>query len=68
MIKLKTIEDYFKNYYFSDSEVVINEAEKITNLKNFINKHVSMLKANPGNPVYLPYYERLKKVYLITKI
>jgi hypothetical protein len=27
-----------------------------------------MLKANPGNPVYLPYYERLKKVYLITKI
>jgi hypothetical protein len=68
MVTLKTIEDYFKDYTFSDSEVVINEAEKITNLKTFINTHISMLKANPGNPVYLPYYERLKKVYLITKI
>lgn len=68
MTPLKEIEGYFKEYPFSKKSLEINNHTKITDLETFVNSHISILKANPGNKRYLPYYERLYKVYLICKI
>jgi hypothetical protein len=68
MAKLKEIVLHFENYDFGSDEIKLDECSQIKHLKTFVHSHISMLKANPGKPVYLPYYERLKKVYLITKI
>ena len=73
MIHIDEIITYFENHYdynFTQNKDVIklNECAKITDLKSFLDNHISILKANSGNPVYMPYYERLYKVYLISKI
>jgi len=68
MITLKHLIDYFEEYEFDEKSVQLNKAETITNLKKLVYMHISMLKANPGNPIYLPYYERLLKIYKITKL
>lgn len=37
--------------------------ELIENPKRFVESHIAYLEANPGNPRYKPYYERLLKYY-----
>ena len=37
---------------------------KITNVKKMIDSHLALLKANPGNARYLPFYNRLRDVAL----
>lgn len=73
MVKIDDIIEYFENLYDYDFEkykdiIELNESTKITNLKTFLYNHISILKNNSGNPVYMPYYDRLYKVYLISKI
>lgn len=68
MIPLKEIEEYFNEYSFEKNKVEINDCTWVTDLKKFVDTHISILKANPGNKRFLPYYERLYKAYLITKI
>ncbi len=36
---------------------------KITNVKKMIDSHLALLKANPGNARYLPFYNRIKHVH-----
>ena len=35
---------------------------KILNVREFINSHVAILKSNPGNGRYMPFYNRLREV------
>ena len=73
MIHLNEIVEYFENHYDYDfnkhkDTIELNECTKITDLKTFLDSHISILKNNPGNKTYMPYFKRLYKVYLITKI
>lgn len=68
MTKLTTIEDFFKDYDYKDGVVKLDDCTKIIDLKKFVDSHISILKKNSGNRRFLPYYERLHKIYLITKI
>ncbi len=38
---------------------------KILNVSKMIDSHLALLKANPGNARYLPFYNRLRDVALI---
>ena len=69
MANIKEIEQHFNNYDFSKSKTIrIDKASKVKGLKQMVNNHISILKANSGNMTYKPYYDRLYKVYLITKL
>ena len=73
MKPLNEIIEYFENFFDYDFEkekdvIKLNECETIRDLKTFLNSHISILKANSGNRTYMPYYDRLYKVYLISKI
>jgi hypothetical protein len=68
MATLIEIEKYFETYNFIGEDVRIDKCTNVTNLKRFVQSHISILKKNSGNKLYLPYYYRLKKVYLLTKI
>lgn len=67
MIKVQTMIEFFNDYDFKENILELNHFSKITNLKNFVTSHIGYLQANSGNLVYLPYYDRLKEVYLICK-
>ncbi len=41
----------------------LDECTKILNTKEFIESHIQILKSNPGNTSYKPYYDRLLKFY-----
>lgn len=64
---LLVIEKFFEDYNFKEREIKITQCEKVLDIKKFIYNHISILKANKGNRVYLPYYNRLEKLYLILK-
>jgi hypothetical protein len=73
MIHVNKIIEHFENHFDYDFEkhkdvIELNQCTKITNLKTFLSSHILILKANSGNSVYMPYYDRLYKVYLISKI
>ena len=68
MITLNEIEQFFETYNFNDQVIEVDQCTKITNLKTFVQSHISILKKNKGNILYMPYFERLKKIYLICKI
>jgi len=64
---LKTIEDFFKNYNFTDKKISISKCEKVIDTKKFVFSHIEILKNNAGNKVFMPYYSRIEKLYLILK-
>jgi hypothetical protein len=39
--------------------VKLSAAETVTDVDAFVSSHLSMVKANNGNPVFRPYLERL---------
>jgi hypothetical protein len=44
----------------SKQEVRLNSYMLITDLSLFLKSHFEILKSNPGNRFYMPYYERLQ--------
>ena len=68
MIPLKEIEAYFDEYAFSKEPIKVNGHTTITDLETFVKTHINILKSNKGNKRFMSYYERLYKIYLITKI
>jgi hypothetical protein len=68
MATLIEIEKYFETYNFIGEDIQLDQCSKITDLKTFVKSHISILKKNSGNKLYMPYYDRLKKIYLLTKI
>uniref|UniRef100_A0A6M3LV05 DUF6965 domain-containing protein n=1 Tax=viral metagenome TaxID=1070528 RepID=A0A6M3LV05_9ZZZZ len=56
-----------KNFFFNSIElptepIKLSQAETIIDIRKFINSHLSIVKAQNGNRVYLPYLNRLKKL------
>ena len=44
-------------------QIILNKATTITDPKNFIETHISILRANSGKRRFKPYYDRLLEVY-----
>ena len=57
-MKLDKIEAYLKDAELPEY-IQITDAEKVTDVRLFIDNHIAMLRANSGNRTYLPYYNRL---------
>jgi len=45
--------------------IKISECEIISDTVKFIDTHISSIKAQNGNPTFLPYLERLRKLKTI---
>lgn len=60
---MEEIETFFKQYGYKENRLILNECEVIKDLKRFVSTHIKVLKCNPGNIAYKPYYDRLNKVY-----
>jgi hypothetical protein len=58
MIPLNRLEKELKAMTFPE-QVRISKCELITNVPQMIDSHIKILKGNPGNRLYLPYYDRL---------
>ena len=58
MIPLDRLEKELKAMTFPE-QVRISKCELITNVPQMIAGHLKMLKGNPGNRLFMPYYERL---------
>ena len=67
--KVNEIIDYYSTYNFADFKpITINGCEKIIDLRTFVKSHILIIRKNIDNETYKPYYDRLMKVYLISKI
>lgn len=53
------LESFFKNSTLPEHELRLNSYSTITNVPNFIKSHLSIVKAQSGNPGYKPYFDSL---------
>jgi hypothetical protein len=53
--------DYFKTAALPDS-LRINGYSRIIETKKFVSSHIETIKFNNGNPLFVPYLDRLKEV------
>jgi len=67
MVTFKKIETFFSDYKFEENVLQLDCCTKITDLKKYVHTQIHLLKMNSGKAVYLPYYNRLLKVYLKLK-
>jgi hypothetical protein len=58
MIPLARLEKELKAMTFPE-QVRISKCELITNVPQMIAGHLKILKGNPGNKLFMPYYDRL---------
>ena len=58
MIPLARLEKELKAMTFPE-QVRISKCELITNVPQMIDGHIKILKGNPGNKLFMPYYDRL---------
>ena len=58
MIPLARLEKELKEMTFPE-QVRISKCELITNVPQMIDGHIKILKGNPGNKLFMPYYDRL---------
>jgi hypothetical protein len=58
MIPLDRLEKELKGMSFPE-QVRISKCEVVTNVPQMIDSHINILRGNPGNRTYLPYYDRL---------
>jgi len=40
-------------------QVRISKCEVVTNVPQMIDSHIKILRGNPGNRTFIPYYDRL---------
>tara|TARA_R110000851_G_scaffold315838_1_gene478606 strand:+ start:63 stop:278 length:216 start_codon:yes stop_codon:yes gene_type:complete len=67
--KVNEIIKFYGTYKFEDYKPIeIEGCQKIIDLRTFVKRHIIMVRANINNDRYKPYYDRLVKVYLISKI
>lgn len=67
MTRLEDIKAYFKDYNFTDTRIRLNACSEVLDLKKFVETNIAILESNSGNKRYIPYFERLKRVYEICK-
>ena len=66
--KLNEIIKFYGSYNFEDFKPIKISGGEIICLRTFVRAHVLIIRANIENPTYQPYFDRLNKVYLISKI
>lgn len=64
---LTQLEAYFNKIQLNSDTITLDDGTTIINQKKFVKSHISALKANSGNRMLLPYYNRLLKFYKIIK-
>ena len=62
-VSLDVIEKYFSSVSFTDDIIKLDQCTEIFNIKKFYESHLNVLKANKGNKLMMPYYNRLNKLY-----
>jgi len=55
---LNRLEKELKEMTFPE-QVRISKCEVVTNVPQMIDSHLKVLKANTGNRLFMPYYDRL---------
>jgi hypothetical protein len=60
----KELKQRLQPFVNMDNQIRLNQESTVTNVGHMIGTHVKILEANPGNRVYMPYYDRL--VMLLT--
>ena len=58
MIPLARLEKELMAMTFPE-QVRISKCEVVTNVPQMIDSHLKVLKGNPGNKLFMPYYDRL---------
>ena len=58
MIQLDRLEKELKAMTFPE-QVKISKCEVVTNVPQMIDSHIKILRGNPGNRTFIPYYDRL---------
>lgn len=58
MIPLDRLEKELKEMTFP-GQVRISKCEVVTNVPKMIDSHIKVLRSNPGNRAFMPYYDRL---------
>lgn len=64
---LQEIIDWYETSPKLPKSIKIDKCTTINNVDNFIQLSIYTLKANPKNILFLPYFERLLKIYLHIK-
>ena len=64
MKTLDAIELFFKDYK-NKQHLKLDDCTQINDVKQFASVHIQYLRSNSGNIRYLPYFDRLNKVYNI---
>jgi hypothetical protein len=65
-MNLQELKAEFQNMELPES-VQLTKQELITDVKKFVSNHISVLENNAGNYRFLPYFNRLLKLYKICK-
>lgn len=68
--EINELERYFESIVFPTEPIVLNEAETIINVSDFVQSHLATLKKNIGNKYFRSFYDRLNQVkfILISKV
>jgi hypothetical protein len=69
-VHINEIEAYFNTNGVPTDPVQLDPedpATVVTNPEKFVSHHLSVLKNNPGNMRFKPYYDRLVEFYLLDK-
>lgn len=57
--EIAEIETLLSSMQLPEGSLQLTAGEIVTDVKAFVNSHLSMVKANNGNPVFRPYLNRL---------
>ena len=60
--EISSLESYFSSIILPQSPIRLNQCTVIHNLSKFISGHLAILKTYNGNPVILPYLNRLHQL------
>lgn len=67
--ELEEIIKFYSEYNFADFKpITIDGSNKVIDLRTFVRSHVLLIRKNIKKDIAKPYFDRLKKVYLISKI
>lgn len=66
-VQIEELESFFNNIILPKKEIRLNQCTAISNVNKFITSHLTTVKANNGNLIYLPYLVRLQELSLLLK-
>jgi hypothetical protein len=61
---VEEIENFFHVFKYPECDkITLHSGFECRDAKKLVDSHISILKANPGKYRFMPYYQRLYKVY-----